>query len=426
MGQFGFKLTHHRKVVELDDVLHRHGVTSSAVHCAMMRSSTPWELGKTESPWGKDLSGHVEWCCRRAPMILLAGVPLENCSGSSYNPLTMDSPLVQYVRTVDNYSIAYAVTGLGLPVVALPMPFSHINLYWREETFYLDWLVALSERYRLIQYDGRGMGMSTRGLGDDHCLEALDRDLDAVLTRLNLSGVVLFGSYYSAHTAIRYAVQHPDVVCALILTTCPVEFSDFPMGYVRDLPRQNWDGFLSLITTQVPGSTLKTSLSGIERLRQTVTQSDWMQQARVFQQSSALPHANQVTIPTLVLHARDFRLLEARHSMELASNIPNARFQLVEGMQPPGVASLAIPIIEDFLAQFRPPDQAGLNSALSPREQEVLNLIAAGKSNDQIATELVISRNTVQRHVSNIFAKCGFTNRTEAAAFALRRQNVIH
>jgi DNA-binding NarL/FixJ family response regulator len=58
---------------------------------------------------------------------------------------------------------------------------------------------------------------------------------------------------------------------------------------------------------------------------------------------------------------------------------------------------------------------------LSIRETEVLRLIATGKSNPQIAAELVISLNTVQRHVSNILAKTGAANRTEAAGYARDR-----
>jgi DNA-binding NarL/FixJ family response regulator len=50
----------------------------------------------------------------------------------------------------------------------------------------------------------------------------------------------------------------------------------------------------------------------------------------------------------------------------------------------------------------------------------VLRLVAAGKSNQQIADALVISPNTVVRHVSNIFAKTGVANRAEAASFATR------
>jgi DNA-binding CsgD family transcriptional regulator len=57
---------------------------------------------------------------------------------------------------------------------------------------------------------------------------------------------------------------------------------------------------------------------------------------------------------------------------------------------------------------------------LSPREIEVLCLLAAGKSNQEIADTLFISRNTVSTHVRNILTKISCTNRTEAAAYALR------
>ncbi len=55
---------------------------------------------------------------------------------------------------------------------------------------------------------------------------------------------------------------------------------------------------------------------------------------------------------------------------------------------------------------------------LSGRELEVLGLVAAGKSNREIASELVISEHTVARHVQNIFRKLAVTSRTAAGAFA--------
>jgi DNA-binding NarL/FixJ family response regulator len=58
---------------------------------------------------------------------------------------------------------------------------------------------------------------------------------------------------------------------------------------------------------------------------------------------------------------------------------------------------------------------------LSQREVEVLRLIALGKGNKEIADWLVISRNTVIRHVNNILAKTGCANRTAAAAYTHRR-----
>ena len=63
----------------------------------------------------------------------------------------------------------------------------------------------------------------------------------------------------------------------------------------------------------------------------------------------------------------------------------------------------------------RPPD------GLTERELEVLNLIAAGNSNSEIADELVVSINTVLHHVTNILGKTGSRNRTEAAMFAAQK-----
>jgi DNA-binding NarL/FixJ family response regulator len=57
-------------------------------------------------------------------------------------------------------------------------------------------------------------------------------------------------------------------------------------------------------------------------------------------------------------------------------------------------------------------------SPLSPRETEVLRLIAAGRSNRSIAGELFLSEKTVHRHVSSILTKLGVGSRTAAAAYA--------
>ena len=57
---------------------------------------------------------------------------------------------------------------------------------------------------------------------------------------------------------------------------------------------------------------------------------------------------------------------------------------------------------------------------LTPRELEVLRLVAAGKSNREIAAELVISEHTVARHLQNIFAKIGVSSRTAASRFAFQ------
>jgi DNA-binding CsgD family transcriptional regulator len=61
---------------------------------------------------------------------------------------------------------------------------------------------------------------------------------------------------------------------------------------------------------------------------------------------------------------------------------------------------------------------------LTAREAEVLRMVASGKSNREIAAELVISQHTVARHVQNIFAKLGVSSRTAASAFAFEHDLV--
>jgi DNA-binding NarL/FixJ family response regulator len=64
-------------------------------------------------------------------------------------------------------------------------------------------------------------------------------------------------------------------------------------------------------------------------------------------------------------------------------------------------------------------------SALTPREVEVLGLLAQGLTNGQIGRQLFISTKTVSVHVSNLLAKLGASGRTEAAAIA-RRRGLVH
>jgi DNA-binding NarL/FixJ family response regulator len=63
----------------------------------------------------------------------------------------------------------------------------------------------------------------------------------------------------------------------------------------------------------------------------------------------------------------------------------------------------------------------GVRSVLSEREIEVLGLIASSCSNQQIASELNISLNTVERHSANVYRKLGVRGRVEATAYAVRQ-----
>jgi DNA-binding NarL/FixJ family response regulator len=61
-----------------------------------------------------------------------------------------------------------------------------------------------------------------------------------------------------------------------------------------------------------------------------------------------------------------------------------------------------------------------LPDGLTPREGEVLRLMAAGRTNQEIAAELVVSEGTVKTHVNRIFAKAGVRDRGQAVAYAYR------
>jgi DNA-binding CsgD family transcriptional regulator len=66
--------------------------------------------------------------------------------------------------------------------------------------------------------------------------------------------------------------------------------------------------------------------------------------------------------------------------------------------------------------------QPALPAGLTEREAEVLRLLAAGLTNNDIAAQLHLSAKTVSRHLSNIFTKIGVTSRTGAAAFAFEHE----
>jgi DNA-binding NarL/FixJ family response regulator len=67
-------------------------------------------------------------------------------------------------------------------------------------------------------------------------------------------------------------------------------------------------------------------------------------------------------------------------------------------------------------------EQTTAAHGLTPRELEVLRLVASGRTNREIASELVVSEHTVARHVQNMFAKLGVSSRT-AASHAGRGRN---
>jgi DNA-binding NarL/FixJ family response regulator len=78
------------------------------------------------------------------------------------------------------------------------------------------------------------------------------------------------------------------------------------------------------------------------------------------------------------------------------------------------------PLIEDFLRRARQ-DLPVREDPLTPREQEVVKLVAEGSTNKQIAETLIISEKTVERHRANILEKLGMRDRVELTRYAIRQ-----
>ncbi len=120
--------------------------------------------------------------------------------------------------------------------------------------------------------------------------------------------------------------------------------------------------------------------------------------------------------------------IAAEESIRLASAITGARFHYLDKGGVLGDPEQGVPLIKAFIEEAVAPEkvtQSAVVSArgtilpganLSSREIDVLRLIAAGLSNQQIAAQLMLSVHTVRRHVSNILDKTGSANRTEATS----------
>ncbi|HOU40459.1 MAG TPA: response regulator transcription factor [Promineifilum sp.] len=83
--------------------------------------------------------------------------------------------------------------------------------------------------------------------------------------------------------------------------------------------------------------------------------------------------------------------------------------------------SLAGRLVKDYLQRGPAGEGDAQNDDLTPREQEVLTLIAEGYSNNEIADRLVISAKTVDRHRENIMRKLNLHNRVDLVKYALRK-----
>ena len=134
------------------------------------------------------------------------------------------------------------------------------------------------------------------------------------------------------------------------------------------------------------------------------------------------PDLPQVTMPTLVAHAREEVVIPFEEDRVLAAGIPGARLLSLDSRDHlPLADEPAWPVFLCELQTFlgtAPSPAVAVADELSLRERQVLRLVTSGMSNEQIAERLYLSARTVERHLSNSYAKLGLTGRGARAAAA--------
>jgi DNA-binding NarL/FixJ family response regulator len=102
--------------------------------------------------------------------------------------------------------------------------------------------------------------------------------------------------------------------------------------------------------------------------------------------------------------------------------LSEAEFQVEQAAGRAMSLEQAINFAQNLLLKPGIPLQTGAKPGdLTERECEVVALVAQGKSNREIANELVLSRRTVEKHVGNILSKLGFTSRAQIVRWAIEK-----
>ena len=346
-------------------------------------------------------------------------------------------PDIASARSADGVHIAWMSIGSGPTIIHLPgVPFSNIEGEWQIPIL-RHAFTELAEHVRLIQYDGRGTGRSQRDV-TDLSLEAYLSDLDAVIESAAVDRCVLLGYYHSALHAIAWAARHPDRVRGLILFGGTLRGSDAMRGpstqALLSLIERDWDTFIESIAHAWLGWPAgDAGRLAADWFRTSTTPAVARATLQAASETDVTADAARVRCPVLVLHRADATVIPFELSAELARTLPGGRLETIPGSS----ASLffeATELVVDRLISFvrDPLAQPNLASGrrrarpirgsggLSPRETEVLRLLAGGESNGQIAARLGISINTVERHVVNLYRKIDARGRADATAWAIR------
>jgi pimeloyl-ACP methyl ester carboxylesterase/DNA-binding CsgD family transcriptional regulator len=314
---------------------------------------------------------------------------------------------------------------------------SHLQFDW-ESPVWRHFLTELGAFATVIRFDERGHGLSDWDV-TDHSLEARIGDLEAVADAAGFDRFALMAMAQGGPVAISYAVRHPARVSRLLfygsyssaaqlMTSDEVELED-TFGQLIKVGWGRPDSTFRRVFTSlmIPGATEEQMrwLDDLQRVAVSASTAVIARQQRVA--ADADPLLPELDLPTLILHSVGDRMNSFEYGRHLAASIPSARLVALESDNHIVLEDEpAWRIFVDEVRQFLEPDgqsapaNDNLEAVLSSREYVVLQLVAAGRDNDQIAAELHLSTRTVERHLQNVYAKLGLQGRSARVAAAAR------
>ena len=340
---------------------------------------------------------------------------------------------IRFCTSADGVRIAYAASGEGPPLVKVGTWMTHVELDW-ESSVWRHWLRELSRDHRLLRYDARGCGLSDWDVADIS-LEAWVRDLEIVVDAAGIERFPLLALSQGCAIAIAYTARHPERVSHLVLygafargrlkrepgpkdreeTETLIKLAE--LGWGKDDP-----AFRQFFTTQfIPDASLEQQRWWNELERRTTSPANAGRFMRAVNDIDVTEAARGLSCPALASHSRSDARVPFEEGRLVASLIRGARFVPLESRN--HVLLEHEPAWRRWLEEVRaflPVARAGgaLFSGLTPRETELVELIAQGLDNTQIAARLELSEKTVRNHITSIFAKLEVENRARAIVLA--------
>jgi pimeloyl-ACP methyl ester carboxylesterase len=339
---------------------------------------------------------------------------------------------IRFCTSRDGVRIAYATMGKGPPLVRAAHFLTHLE-YELRTPVWRPWMVEYVRDHALIRYDQRGCGLSDREV-THLSLDAMVTDLEAVVDAAGLDRFPLFGASQGGAIAIAYAARHPDRVSRLVIhggyargllarNPTPDQVKEAHM--MVELVRLGWGrenpAYRQVFTSlMIPDSTPQEAGSFNELERTSTSAECAARLVASFGPIDVTSLAPLVRCPTLVTHVRDDARVPFEEGRLIASLIPGARFIPLDGRnhvlleREPAFRQL-FSELHAFLAAG---DAAQRRNAtfpeLTPREREILELVAHGLGNEAIAARLQLSEKTVRNNITRIFDKLGVPTRAQA------------